>query len=72
MFPHVQSTETRAVDARGWYAGRAAADDAVLGSDRSAVADCASLRTPRCQGPPLICGHGPELRVCLAKAVTGR
>ncbi len=41
MFPHVQSTETRAVDARGWYAGRAAADDAVLGSDRSAVADCA-------------------------------
>lgn len=37
MFPDSYARETRSFDARGWHAGRAAADDADLGSSRDAV-----------------------------------
>jgi hypothetical protein len=64
MFPRLQAKQTRAVDARGWYAGRAAADDAVLGSRRSAVADRAALlhRTvaPRSVDRPVSCGFASQ------------
>jgi hypothetical protein len=37
MFPETYGIETRSFDARGWHAGRLAAEHADLGSDRDQV-----------------------------------
>ncbi|WP_324274986.1 DUF2786 domain-containing protein [Blastococcus brunescens] len=37
MFPRTRASTTRGLDARGWYAGQLAADNADLGSGRDAV-----------------------------------